>query len=277
MTATPSRTPIPTRTNTAGPATATATPPAATRHRDPSAPPPRRHRRRQRRRSATPTPEVPLGERIFTIREDSKFGDKEVRVGFFTSALSGAAVSAAFSPGPLDLIAGPTDANGIATLALKQDAYFKINIPAGGTVLCIRMLAAGSSGRIDCNGGSAFDVTVTAAAGQDAPPATVTTRLGTDAGPGAAELTVMQSIGEVAKFTDACDATVTFPEPNAVVYTTAKVTATKGARSLVKSGESFKCATWTTTDGDGMLVSGVAAFDGRAGGDSASATRLADK
>ena len=51
----------------------------------------------------------------------------------------------------------------------------------------------------------------------------------------------------------------------------------KGTKTLVKSGENFDCANWTTTDGAGMLVAGIVAFDSRAGGDSASATRLADK
>jgi hypothetical protein len=100
---------------------------------------------------------------------------------------------------------------------------------------------------------------------------------GADAGPGGAELTVGQSIAEVATFESACDASLTFPEPTEVVFTTATFTAKKGNRMLVKSGEGFDCAAWTTTDGPGMLVSGVVAFDSRAGGDSANATRLADR
>lgn len=288
-TAVPSRTNAPTRTNTAGATTATptptATPPAATATATvpaatatatrptatltpPAATP---------TFTATPMPGGPLGERVFTIREDSMFSGENPRVGFFTTGLAGRAVSQNFSPGPLLLVAGAPNANGIATLTLKEDAYFKINIPAGGTVLCIRLLASGSSGRIDCDGGTPFNISLTAAAGQNAPVPTPITGQGTDSGPGAAELTVMQSIAELTSFDAACDATVTYPTPSQYVYTTATYTATKGTRTLVKSGESFDCANWTMTDGPGMLVAGIVAYDTRAGGDSASATRLADK
>lgn len=227
--------------------------------------------------TATPMPGAALGERIFTIREDSMFGGTDPRVGFFTTALTGRAVSEKFSPGPLVFEAGAPDANGISTLQLKEDAYFKINVPAGGTVLCLRLLAAGSSGRIDCNGGTAFGISLTAASGAAAPPGVVTTGQGGDSGAGAAEITVMQSIAELTMFTAACDATVTFPEPTTSIYTTATYTATKGTKTLAKTGENFDCASWTTTDGPGMLVNGVVAYEQRAGGDSASATRLADR
>jgi hypothetical protein len=266
-------TPTPTRpapaTATATPRAATATAPAATATATPPAVTPTF--------TATPMPGGPLGERVFTIREDSQFPGEDPRVGFFTSALSGRSVSDKFSEGPLVFVAGAPDANGIATLRLKEDAYFKINVPAGGTVLCLRLLAAGSSGRIDCDGGTPFDITLTAASGPDAPVPPAQTGQGSDSGPGAAELSVMQSIAELTAFSAACDATVTFPEPSTSIYTTGTFTATKGARTLAKHGENFDCATWTMTDGPGMLVNGVVAYEQRAGGDSASATRLADR
>ncbi|MBX3025292.1 hypothetical protein KF840_10310 [bacterium] len=227
--------------------------------------------------TATPMPGVELGERVFTIREDSMFPGDDPRVGFFSSALAGKSISDRFSPGPLVFVAGAPDANGIASLRLKQDAYFKINVPAGATVLCLRLLAAGSTGRIDCDGGTPFGVTFTEASGASAPAGTLQTGQGADSGPGAGEFRVMQSIAELNNFNAACDATVTFPTPSTSVYTTATFTVMKGTRTLAKTGESFDCATWTMTDGPGMWVNGVAAYETRAGGDSASATRLADR
>ncbi|HSP97082.1 MAG TPA: hypothetical protein VL049_07535 [Candidatus Dormibacteraeota bacterium] len=295
VTSTPSRTPVPSRTNTPGAATATATAPAATATATRPAVTATATATRPAvtatatRPAVTPTvgPPTPtftatpmpadLGERVFTIREDSKFGDANSRVGFFTTGLSGLSVSQNFSPGPLVLEAGALDGNGIATLSLKEDAYFKVNIPAGATVLCIRMLASGSSGRIDCNGGTPFNISLTAAAGPDAPVPTPITGQGTDSGPGSAELRVGQSIAELTAFTDTCDASVTFPAATQTIYTTATFTATKGTKVLAKTGEPFDCAHWTMTDGPGMLVTGVVATDSRAGGDAANITRLADK
>ena len=288
-TTSPTRTAAPTRTATAGGPTATAsaiataTRPAATATAPGATATATRPAATPTVAGSTPTftatamPGNPLGERIFTIREDSKFADANPRVGFFTTGLNGFSVSEKFSPGPLVLVAGAPNANGVASLTLKQDAYFKVNIPAGGTVLCVRLQASGSSGLIDCNGGTPLNVSVTAAAGQNAPPVTPITGQGADSGPGAAELRVMESIAELTSFDAACDATVTYPAPTQYIYTTATYTAMKGTKTLVKSGENFDCANWTMTDGVGMLVAGIVAYDSRAGGDSASATRLADK
>ncbi len=225
--------------------------------------------------TATPKPAAGLGDRVFTIREDSQFPGQNPRTGFFSSGLGGFSITDKFTAGPLTLTAGAPDANGIAALSLKQDAYFKMNLSPASVVLCVRMRATGSSGRLDCNGGTALGIELVAPSG-DAPSPAPTTGRGTDSGPGAAEPTVQQAIAEIASFSATCDASVTFPADAAAVYTTASFSAKKGAAMIVKPGENFDCSAWSQTDGVGMLVTGVVAFDSRAGGNVANVTRIAD-
>jgi hypothetical protein len=135
------------------------------------------------------------------------------------------------------------------------------------------------------------------------PPAQPMTGRGSDSGPGAAQLNVTQSITEVGNqcgdngrctTTDTactrdadcindfatsmpCNATTVFDGSVSAVYTTANFLARKGTATANKDGENFNCAMWTLTDGPGMLVTGVVAFDERAGGNAANSTRIADR
>lgn len=261
--------------------------------------------------SATPTPTAtpsgpPLGQRRFTIREDSQYPaapPNEPRSAYFTSSVGGFSGSDRFGPGTLVLEAGAQNANGQASLRLAQDAYFKINVPPNNATLCVKLFAAGSSGSIDCNGGTPYGVDLVEGSG-DVPPSSPVTGRGNDSGAGAAQLNVMQAIAEVGNMCNEgtgrcttsatsctrddqclnnfatslpCDATTTFPAPVSVVYTTANFLARKGAVQVSRAGENFNCAAWTTAEGDGVLVSGVVDFDDRLGGNVANLIRIADK
>jgi hypothetical protein len=201
------------------------------------------------------------------------------------------------------LEAGAQNANGMASLRLAQDAYFKINVPPNNATLCVKQFAAGSSGSIDCNGGTAYGVELIDSGG-DVPPVAPATGRGADSGAGAAQLNVMQTIAEVGNRCNVgtgrcttsagnctrdsdcvnnfatslpCDATTAFPSPVSVVYTTADFLARKGAVQVSRAGENFNCAAWTTAEGDGVLVAGVVDFDDRLGGNVANLIRIADK
>lgn len=343
-TASPSRTAVPSRTNTPGGATATATQPAATatatRAATTAAPTATATRAAttpagatatvtairptatvtatvagatptatRTAAAATPTftaTTVPagLGDRIFTIREDSAVAP-DPRTGFFSSGLSGFSVAERFTAGPIVLTADAPNASGVAQIRLKQDAYFKVFIKLGNTILCVKWQAQSSRGTMDCNGGTAYGVTLTEPAEQS-PPGVPMTGVGTDSGPGAANLFVRQLITEVGNVcpagggtctvtgtpcttstecvpasiedSKACDATTVFENTGLdVVFTTANFRGTKGTRVFNKNGENFSCANWTTTDDVGMLVTGLLAVDERAGGTSANGIRVADK
>jgi hypothetical protein len=226
----------------------------------------------------TATPGVPLGERLFTIDGNGTFG-AAMRSGFFSSGLGGNSLAAQMSEGPLLLQAGARAADGKAPFSLKQDAYFKIDVQIGATVLCIKLIAAGSSGFIDCDGGSPLDVELVEAGGAGQPAGVPMTGKGTDAGPGGAQLRIQQQIAEMASYDLTCDAnTPGFGDPVSLVFTTATFKAQKGNAKLERKGENFDCAAFTTTDGVGMLAAGVVAYDPRIpGGNGAQVTRLADK
>jgi hypothetical protein len=227
----------------------------------------------------------------------------EPRTAHFASEFGGLSSSDRFSAGRLVIDAGEADAAGLAPLRLTQDAYFKVNIPPGNRTLCVKMFASGSSGSIDCNGGTPFGVELTEPAGVT-PPSQPATGRGTDAGPGAAQLIVMQAVTDVGNLCNTstrrctittnnctrdadcindfntsrpCDVTTGFPTPASAVYTTANFLARKGVVQVSRSGENFDCASWMTSDGPGMLVTGDVDFDDTAGGNVASITRLADR
>jgi len=217
---------------------------------------------------------------VFTIDATGTFG-AAMRSGFFSSALGGNSIAANMSAGPLILTAGVPAADGKAPLSLKQDAYFKIDVEIGGTVICTKLIAAGSSGFVDCDGGSALDVQLVEAPGPGATPGVPLPGQGSDAGPGAAQLNLQQQIAEIADFELTCDAsTPGFGDEITTIFTTATYSAEKGTVArLAKTGENFDCANWTMTDGPGMLAAGVVAYDPRipAGGNGAQVTRLADR
>jgi hypothetical protein len=220
-----------------------------------------------------PEPAGALGTRTFTIAPVSL----ELRTALFTSALLGMNVAGPFTAGPLQLVGGTPDANGVAPLTLGADASYAVRI-IDMSVVCFRLLAAGSSGSIDCDGGTPYDAQISQASGETAPDPTIETGLGTDAGAGAATLLVMQQSAQLPSGAPLDDcATATYTDPVPAVYTTARATAVKGVLTLSETGENFSCADFAMTDGVGMLVSPAVAYATRAGGDLVNVVRLADK
>lgn len=214
-----------------------------------------------------------LGTRVFTIAPVSA----AQRTALYSTALP-VSVASAVTEGPLTLEGGVPDANGVATLTVKEDAMFGVRI-LDGSIVCFKILAAGSSGTIDCDGGTAYDVTLTAEPGAEAPPGTLLTGQGAPAGPGNATIEVMQQSAQLptGSSLDGC-ATAEYDPPSATAYTTTMTTVTKGSTGpLSLEGEAFDCATFSTTDGAGMLVSPSAANDPRAGGDVVNNLRIADR
>ncbi len=239
ITLTPTRTPTITRTRTITPTPTISRTPTVT---------------------GTPTPVVlptgPLGTRVFSIAPGSSYSDPSYTgTGLFSTALSGENASYYFSSGPLTLAAGALDANGVAPLSLQQDALIEIDA-VDGSYLCLKLLAAGSSGNLDCDGGTAYDVQASQPAGDVGPLFTLQTGLGFPSGPGNAVLLVSQQAELVPSGTpfSGCQ-NVTFSGPAQTwAYTTTNATSLKGPLSLTVSGSPFNCAAWTIGGTGGRLA-----------------------
>ena len=93
-------------------------------------------------------------------------------------------------PGPLTLVMGTPDANGVASLALKEDVNLSIAI-LDSTCLCLKLLSEGGDGSIDCDGGTPYDTTATRTSGMPGFGWTAMAGLGDPSGPGNANLLVM--------------------------------------------------------------------------------------
>jgi hypothetical protein len=204
----------------------------------------------------------PVGiERTFTLEPGVLLGDPSgTGSGLFTTGLSGANASNGpddgFSPGPLTLVLGTQDANGVASLKLKEDVILHIGI-VDGSYLCFKMLAENSDGSIDCNGGTAYDTKGFQPAGDVGFPFDVTTGLGAPAGPGNGNLLV-PSLYQIITSTSPdngkpCDQ-VSYTNPvQTFPFTTTKAISDKGGLILEVSGAPFDCATFGTSM-TGMLA-----------------------
>lgn len=240
-------TPTPTATAT-GTATATATHTATRTHtRTPT-------------RTFTPTntptylPAGPLGERVFTIEPGTLLADPSTTgSGLFTTGLSGANAANGFSPGPLVIAAGAPDANGVAPLSLTQDATLDIAVVDGSRV-CVKLLAAGSGGSIDCNGGSHYDVIAYSPPGPGQPVGMISGQ-GPASGPGNADLLVQQLVQPLpAGDPTSCDDVIYGLPAGTAAYTTTLASASKGSLQLSVAGEPFDCVNWTNGGSAGRLV-----------------------
>jgi hypothetical protein len=146
---------------------------------------------------------------------------------------------------------------GIHPLSLREDAVLGVTLADGG-VLCARISARGSSGSLDCDGGSPADVRAV----QDSAGAAriaVDSALGLDAGTGAAMIRAPIAFAELAAgaVPDDCE-DAAYPPPFNGVLTTAAGTAqvADGVVSVAEAnatGSSFDCDTWREP-GAGALV-----------------------
>jgi hypothetical protein len=183
------------------------------------------------------------------------------RTGLFTTALSNVNASLRFPPGPLVLGLGTPNSEGIAQLRLKEDAVFSI-VVVDSTCFCLKLLAAGSSGSIDCDGGTAYDTVVTQASGEG-PAWSAEYNMGEPAGPGNGDLRVMGLIERVNVPDECATANCAGREyadpPNPFPLTTTNAIAHKGTTlTLVNRGEAFSCPNFATPNSGGALAAGGA-------------------
>ena len=109
-----------------------------------------------------------LGTRLLTIRQSAGANPANIATGFFSTGAgqNGGEVTVDnswFITNPLKIHAGTPDAaTGIAALRLEEDVIFGGQVISQGAVmgptLCVKLFAQGSSGQLDCDGGSPQDV-----------------------------------------------------------------------------------------------------------------------
>lgn len=187
---------------------------------------------------------TPLGTRVFTIRQKSGFNPA---TGFFSSGNLGGEVTVANSwyiAQTLNLRAGAVnETTGIASVRLEQDVIFGGQVIQGGPTLCVKLHAAGSTGQIDCDGGSPQDVVLAvdsnsgpspcatpAPSGPDpcrAGSPTTTAYTGTASRAGGLTLQVMATVDNIspALASPADCATHEFGTPTPFVFTTERASA----------------------------------------------------
>lgn len=212
--------------------------------------------------------DTPTGvSRTFTIEPGTLLGEPSTTAtGLFTTGLSGANASNGpddgFSPGPLKLLLGPQDEDGVGSLRLEEDVFLRIGV-IDGTYLCFHMMAEGSDGSIDCDGGTAYDTRSTQPAGDVGFPFAIETGLGDPSGPGDGNLLVpvlFQLIGfDSPDFGKACEE-VTYTNPvQTFPFTTTTATSVKGDLVLPIEGQPFDCDAFGTSGSGGQLAAGAPA------------------
>ena len=203
--------------------------------------------------SPTPTPGGGT-ELVYTVDPGTAgVGPDQSCTGIFVGIIGDTNAAVAFSPGPMTLVMGTPDSNGIASLTLKSDTTISADI-IDGSCLCLKLLAANEfGGTINCNGGSMYDTMATRAA--NAPDLTwmVTTGLGSPSGAGNANLLLTGLFDHVSSSCTAADCpnhTYVNP-PNEFAFTTTNATAVQEVASgppitLTNAGAAFDCATFST-------------------------------
>ena len=206
---------------------------------------------------------VPTGtERVFSLDPSVLLADPSgTGSGLFTTGLSGANAANGpddgFSAGPLTLVLGTADANGVASLRLKEDVYVRIGI-IDGSYLCFHLLAAESDGSVDCDGGTAYDTKGTQPAGDVGYPFDIQTGLGEPSGPGNGNLLLPAQYkiipGTDPDFGKACPE-ITYTNPvQTFPFTTTKAISQKGDLVLEVPGAPFSCANFGTPGSGGQLA-----------------------
>lgn len=216
---------------------------------------------------ATETPTVPssgLGVRELTVKRPGST--------FNTSALGGVDVSLdPWLPATLKLEAGTPDESGIALLQLKEDVILGWTV-IDTSVACMKLLAAGSTGTVACNGGVPQSVVMTADSNGEGSngPITVMTGQGDPSPPGSLYFTLTRSVtvnlppGSSVETCLTTDYTAT--EPGVFTSDNGKAVLLNPAQGgteleLDKTGQPFDCSDWTNPDGAGQLSGPVIGFD----------------
>jgi len=211
----------------------------------------------------TPTPTFFPGteERTFFIDPGSETGTTtESRSGLFTTGLGGSNAASKIPPGPLTLVMGTADANGVAPLRLATDVTLPIKI-LDNTCMCVRLFAQGSGGTIDCDGGTPYDSEARRSAGMAGFGWNATSGLGAPAGAGNANLSVAGVFDRVMTTCDEadCEHHQFSNPPNVFAFTTTAATAIQETPAgpplaLTVAGEPFDCDHFSMAGSGGQLV-----------------------
>ncbi len=225
--------------------------------------------------------EEDLGLRVFEILHPPS--------AFLTTGLAGGDPSTgAWLPGPLKIVAGrpdpdlPGEQACSAPVSLQEDAIFGFKVIDGST-LCVKIFAEGSTGVIDCDGGTAHDVegVIDSNGNGDNGPFEIETGQGDAAlaGPGAVTLRVERVLSinlpasagvgteycAVANYDDPLANPNVNPKGGVADFPTA-FTTTRGTGTLLNpaqggnqvtlsvTGQAFSCATWSTSASRGVLA-----------------------
>jgi hypothetical protein len=163
-------------------------------------------------------------------------------------------------PGPLRICAGRDLGEGLRPLGLREDVVLGLGV-ADGTTLCAKLIARGSSGTLDCDGGTPADVVAAQAAG-GLTRVTIDTGLGLDAGTGAAIIRAPISFQTLPAGMppSACATTAYPPQQFSAALTTAIGTARVAdlegntLAEISANGSTFDCANWLAGEGAALVL-----------------------
>lgn len=260
-----------------------------------------------------------LGVRVFTIAQTT--GATDPPTGFFTTGsvsivnnVTEVTITGSwYVDQPLRLRAGAVDpVTGIAPIRLEQDVTYGYSIIDGATTVCVRLLAEGSTGQLDCDGGSPQDVLFSVDSNFSGPAegAMYSAYTGNPSRAGALTLEVMATVDNTGSLASSAEcATWEFEEANRLVFTTetmsiritevastgnparyCSITETRACSNtnacpagngtcslirLARAGLPFSCDTWTQTDAAGRLITGLFG-EATQVGDTANIQRITD-
>ncbi|MCW5893339.1 MAG: CHRD domain-containing protein [bacterium] len=226
---------------------------------------------------------TPLGGRTFSLTPATS--------GFFNSIIGpGTPVGTMSMPGgPMTLVAGTPDQDGVVPISLAADTIVEIKIPLNNQTQCFRF-TTNSTGKLYCCGGHAVDMSntrdsntggrPTSGGGADG-PAVVLSGIGTG-GPGdlLMSFNVRQTTGNI----NLNCLTATYPTASSTqIWTTGNATArvvrpAQGG-SLFEfnaTGVPFSCEEWTTEDGPGSFVNADTALNAAPGLDAGNVRKMTD-
>lgn len=244
--------------------------------------------------TTTTCPPNGLGIRMFTPVNSA---DPNVGSHFYSTGAAGGKVDSLNSfRGSIELCGGVLDAGtGVATLAVNSDSIIGWKV-VDNSFLCVKILAAGSMGKLDCDGGTPVDMSFhqDSHGEGDNEDEILETELGAAGPAGSGYLVAPMRIVHCPD-AEACPTTLTnatdcanpakvdfsFASPSIHGLTTGSVTSAiinprQGTPvTLTKTGEPFSCASWTQTDGPGVINGGILGVDTQVG-DIANVLRLDD-
>jgi hypothetical protein len=227
----------------------------------------------------------PGGSRVFSIAAAGSH--------LFSGALPGDLAISGSGTGSFVLAMGTPGPDGVASLSVACDSILGFQV-LDGSYICLKLEAAGSSGKIDCDGGTPVDVVVTGnsnGAGANT-PATVQVEQGAPGRPGDAYITgnaralncpsdgaAGGCLGTMTSAADCADPTKVDFSKALIVTSGASTTGTAisriinpkpgslgGGMEVSRTGEPFDCSNFVE-DGPGILETPTAVYDNVVAGD----------